>query len=378
MNLIRKPVLLPYEDICDYKTLDGSKLPTISYEKPMKIAIHHRSDSYSTEWIKYCEKYNIDYKIVDCYDFDIIEQLKGCDAFLWNWAQWHSRDVLFARQLIYSIEQMGIEVYPNSKSCLLFDDKLGQKYLLEALDIPLEKSDVFFNKSEAINWIKNIKLPVVFKLRGGSSSVNVKLISTKSRARRLINIAFSRGFRPSDRLSDFKDRIHEFNKNKNIDSFIHMLKGVIRIIYPREHERILTREKGYVYFQKFLPNKTFDIRVFVFGDKAVAIKRIVRKNDFRASGSNDFLDDPNEISPEYIREAFRLNRILKMQSVAFDFIKDDKKIKLLEICYATGNSDWIGYFDQDAVFYPVKGFKIEHGIIADVINTIHDKISNQN
>lgn len=46
----------------------------------MKIAIHHSKGSFSERWITYCQKKGIDYKIVNCYESDIINQLKDCDA----------------------------------------------------------------------------------------------------------------------------------------------------------------------------------------------------------------------------------------------------------------------------------------------------------
>ena len=50
----------------------------------MKIAIHHRSGSFSDQWIEYCKEKSIDYKIVNAYDSNIIEQVKDCDAFMWH------------------------------------------------------------------------------------------------------------------------------------------------------------------------------------------------------------------------------------------------------------------------------------------------------
>ena len=41
----------------------------------MKIAIHHRPGSFSDRWIEYCEKEGIEYKIVNCYDNDIVAYL---------------------------------------------------------------------------------------------------------------------------------------------------------------------------------------------------------------------------------------------------------------------------------------------------------------
>ena len=64
-----------------------------------------------------------------------------------------------------------------------------------------------------------------------------------------------------------------------------VIKGVIRLACTTEYSRVTGREKGYIYFQEFIPGNEFDIRIIVVGDKAFAIKRMVRKNDFRASGS---------------------------------------------------------------------------------------------
>ena len=48
----------------------------------MLIAIHRHKDSFSDRWIPYCESNNIDYKLVDCYRTDIIDQLADCDALM--------------------------------------------------------------------------------------------------------------------------------------------------------------------------------------------------------------------------------------------------------------------------------------------------------
>jgi len=50
----------------------------------MKIAIHHREESFSNEWISFCKEKNINYKIVNCYDTDIISQLGDCDVLMWH------------------------------------------------------------------------------------------------------------------------------------------------------------------------------------------------------------------------------------------------------------------------------------------------------
>ncbi|MBQ3950041.1 MAG: hypothetical protein II661_06160, partial [Bacteroidales bacterium] len=92
----------------------------------MKIAIHHRPGSFSDRWIEYCEQQGVDYKIVNAYDSDIVQQVSDCDAFMWHHHQAHYADTLFAKQLLYAIEARGICCFPNSPTTWHFDDKVGQ------------------------------------------------------------------------------------------------------------------------------------------------------------------------------------------------------------------------------------------------------------
>lgn len=110
----------------------------------MKIAIHNGGGSFTSRWIKYCNTQGIDYKLVNAYDFDIMKQLDDCDAFMWHCSHINYKDALFAKQLLYSVEASGKKVFPNSQSVWHFDDKVGQKYLLEAIGAPLVSSYVFF------------------------------------------------------------------------------------------------------------------------------------------------------------------------------------------------------------------------------------------
>lgn len=335
----------------------------------MKLAIHHRDTSFSPHWVEYCKKNRIDYKVVNCYDSDIIEQLKDCDGLLYNWVHWHSRDLLLAKQLIYSVERMGLKVYPNSNTSQYFDDKLGQKYLFEALDVPAVNSFAFYYKKDALKWLKKAQLPLVFKLRGGAGSVNVKLVKTKREAKDLINKSFSKGFLRFNRWSSFNDRIYKCRKSPSVGNFVNTLKGAVRIVMPDEHRKMMTKERGYVYFQEFITGNEFDIRVTVVGDKAFCIKRMVRDDDFRASGSGDFIFDPEVIGQEYIDLAFKINEKLKMQCVCFDFIKKDGEIKVVEISYNFVLLKWPGYWVKDRGFVQTD-FNATHLIIENFIKEI--------
>src|SRR5690606_1428436 len=138
----------------------------------MKLAIHQSKWGFSQDWISYCEENGIPYKIVNCYDSDIIAQIADCQALMWHHHHTSTKDKVFAQQLLNAVEQSGKKVFPNFHTGWHFDDKLGQKYLLVAIDAPLVPSYAFYDKKSALNWISKTTFPKVFKLRGGAGSSN--------------------------------------------------------------------------------------------------------------------------------------------------------------------------------------------------------------
>jgi glutathione synthase/RimK-type ligase-like ATP-grasp enzyme len=89
------------------------------------------------------------------------------------------------------------------------------------------------------------------------------------------------------------------------------------------------KERGYIYFQNFIPNNNSDTRIIVIGEKAFALKRFVRKNDFRASGSGSFSYSKNEFDERCVNIAFNISQKLKTQCIAYDFIFDEKNSPLI-------------------------------------------------
>lgn len=321
----------------------------------MKIAIHHRPDSFSERWIDYCKENKIDYKLVNAYDSNIVQQVSDCDAFMWHHHHADYKDTLFAKQLLYSLQLAGKKVFPDFATGWHFDDKVGQKYLFEAIGAPLVPSYVFYTKKEALRWADKTTFPKVFKLRGGAGAANVKLVRTKKDAIRLINKAFGKGFSQFDRWGNLKERFHKWRVGK--DSFVGVLKGIARLRIPTEFAKFHTPEKGYAYFQEFVPNNSFDIRLIVIGGtKAYGMKRMCRKNDFRASGSGNFAYD--KIDERILKIAFDISRKLFLQSVAFDFVYDvDGAPLIIEISYGygtKGSGKCPGYWTSDLVWHEEK------------------------
>ena len=316
------------------------------------IAIHKKEGTYSDEWIQYCEKQSIQYKLVDCYQTDIIDQLRNCDALMWHFSQAIPKDVVFAKQFLFALETAGKFVFPNFQTMWHFDDKIGQKYLLEAIGAPLVPSYVFYSKTEALQWIDETVFPKVFKLRGGASSENVKLVRTKEDAKKLVKRAFGKGFKQFNAYFYLKESIRKYKLGES--TVLDIIKKTIRLFKKLELDKFSQREKGYIYFQDFIANNDFDIRLVVVNNKAFGEKRFVRKNDFRASGSHMRQYDKEIINEATLRISFEVARKLKLQCVAFDFVYENGNPMIVEISFGTTPAAYKpcpGYWDSSLNFH---------------------------
>lgn len=336
----------------------------------MKIAIHHRPGSFSDRWIEYCKENKVDYKLVNAYASDIMQQVNDCDAFMWHHHHANYKDTLFAKQLLYSLQLAGKKVFPDFATGWHFDDKVGQKYLFEAIGAPLVPSYAFYTKKEALEWISSTTFPKVFKLRRGAGASNVKLIRTRKDAVRLVNKAFGKGFPQFDKWGNLKERFHKWRTGK--DSFVGVLKGIARIMITTEYSKFHAPEKGYVYFQDFIPNNDTDTRIVVIGDKIIGERRGVRKGDFRASGSHILLPDYKSVDIRCVNLAYEISKKINLQIGVFDFIHNDKnKPLVVEVSYGTDPdyTECQGYWNPKMEFTQCK-IDLPYLIIANFLKTV--------
>ena len=320
------------------------------------IAIHHREDSFSEQWIEYCKKNNISYTLVNGLDSDILSQLKGFNAFLWHWHQSDHGEVIAAKYVIAAAEQRGLITFPNIQTCWTFDNKIAQKYQLEGIDAPLVPTFIFYDKASALKWINQATWPKVFKLSRGAGSKNVRLVKSIAEAKSLVNQAFSSGFKPAaGQARDAIGRLRSQSARKRVDWWGKLKRLPTTLMEVQFRNKMLGRDIGYLYFQEFIPDNQYDIRITIIGNRAFGCTRNVRENDFRASGSGQIIHDKTRIPEECIRIAFGIAKPLKTQSIALDFIMDANKQPLVvETSYGFCSAlsyDCGGYWDSQLVWH---------------------------
>jgi glutathione synthase/RimK-type ligase-like ATP-grasp enzyme len=338
----------------------------------VQVAIHHRESSFSERWVAYCTLQGIPFKIVNCLDSDIVKQLRYSNVLLWHWYHGDPREQLMARSVIMAAEMMDLKVFPSTSTCWHFDDKIAQKYLLEAIDAPLVPTYVFYDLKEALRWIDQASFPKVFKLRRGAGSSNVRLVHSAAEARTLAERAFSDGFSP---ISNYgQDAVKRYRSAKRRGDLLNVVKRIPRVLATiQDNKRMMGREKGYIYFQDFIPANDFDTRVTIIGDRAFGFTRNVRPGDFRASGSGDIVYDPHRIQEACLEIAFDVTRKVGSQSMAFDFVLGEyKQPMIIEVSYgynAKAVHTCSGHWDrnlnwQEGAMWP------QDAILLDLLNDI--------
>ena len=339
------------------------------------IGIHVHPNSYSDRWIQYCNEHAVPFRRLDCLATDVVAECEGLDAVLWHWAHADLANLLVARQVIASLEAAGLVVFPDTRTSWHYDDKVGQKYLLEAVGAPLIPSWVFTRKADALRWTETASWPKVFKLRSGAGSSNVRLVRSRSEALPLCRKAFGNGFAASPGY--FADIGTRVRRTATVEDFRAKLGRAPRMILKAiAARRRLPRERGYVYFQEFLPGNAYDTRIAVIGERAFGFRRMNRRGDFRASGSGALLFDPEGIDYRCVQMAFEVTKRIGAQSLAFDFLFDlnhEPKIGEISYCYlasavhaCTGHWDLAGAWHEGHV-WP------EDAIIEDVLQACRAK-----
>ena len=293
------------------------------------------TESYSKRWAVTAAERGYETLNVDVRSCDIISQLEDVVGFMWRFTH-QPFDRMVASRVLPVIEHyLGIPVFPDWNSSWHYDDKIAQKYLLDAAGIPTPKTTICWARAHAEEFFENCEFPVVWKLSSGASSEAVELIGDRETAQRVIDEMFTDGrftpvqpWRPPEKWG-MRRRVSQAGRL--------LLTGRShRLQFP--HDRTLELHSGYVYIQEFLPGNLFDTRVTVIGDRAFAFRRLVRDNDFRASGSGKIDWDVDAIDERFIRLAFRVAQTLRTQSVAIDGMYRHGETVVGEVSY--GYAAW--------------------------------------
>jgi len=308
----------------------------------MKVGLikdkYWKKNGFLKRYLSVLDYNNVKRIILDIDQNDFWDQIKNCSLVIYRWGHYDA-DRQIAQIILPIIENhLNIKCFPDQATCWHFDDKIKQYYLMQVHNFPFIKSEIAWSKKKAFEILRNSEYPIVFKLKTGAGAKNVKLLRNQRSGKKRIKKLFGRGIRPNEIDRNKIDLIRESR---------HLGAKIYRKIKGTDYNDIWNIEKNYFMLQKFLPNNRFDIRITTIGNRAFGFRRFNRENDFRASGSGNINYDHKEIDLRCVSIALEISNKLKFQSMAYDFLLNEKKEP--EFCE-------ISYTFNDRAIFNCEGF----------------------
>ena len=234
-----------------------------------------------TKYLRFLERNGFDHAVFDIHAHDWIEKARAFDVFV-GLVSNELGPLEEIRVKYHFLESyLGKRCYPSAGQALLYDDKCLEAYVAKALGLPMAASLISHDREDALAMLDGASYPRVSKVNHSSGSLGVELVRSPRRARRIVRQAFSR-------------------------------RG--RSVYVP-----WARQKNYVYFQDFVPNDGYDIRVIAIGRQAFGYYRKVLGGDFRASGMGGV--EKRALPEEAVRIAMTVRERLGLPQVVVDMVR---------------------------------------------------------
>ena len=191
---------------------------------------------------------------------------------------------------------------PNYELLMAHENKGFQEIMKKHYDFGNLKGSYIFDLED-----QTIPFPKVLKTTTGAGSSGVFLINDEKD------------------ISDIKGRLLKSSFKRKVIASQRRLK-----LKSSEYAVYKYNKKQFMPFieQKFIPNLKYDFKVLIFGNRYFVLKRSVKKNDFRASGSGnfEFIEPPREV----LDFAKQIANVLDTPYLSLDIAQSEAGCHLIE------------------------------------------------
>lgn len=245
------------------------------------IILRNERDDDHILWIKACEDYKekIEYSVIDLTKNNWFEEIisRKFDVLLAKPGGLTSQFKQLYDERIYILSRIpGCKIYPSAEEIFIYENKRFFSYWLKANGLPHPKTNVFYYKEEADEFVKNSRFSLVAKVNIGASGSGVKILQNKNDALKYINDTFTgkgavQRWGPNIKKRGLVKRgLHYLNKPSDINKKLNIYRTV------KENP-----QKEFVIFQEYIPHD-FEWRIVAIGDSYFAHKKM--KSGEKASG----------------------------------------------------------------------------------------------
>ncbi|WP_321332889.1 hypothetical protein [uncultured Bacteroides sp.] len=216
----------------------------------------------------------------------------------------------YIEDIIYGLELHGAVVIPKFKYLRAHHNKVFMEILRSKIDSNNHsKSLLLGTLEESIDALKanKITFPCVIKAAAGAMS---KAVAKATNKKEFIAVVSDMSKTPNLKL-DVKDFLRTYKHKGYIPESTHRNKFIV---------------------QPMIQGLENDWKVLVYGDKIFNLKRFVRKNDFRASGShvNYKIGSESGLTSEMMDFVFDIYKKMDIPMLSFDLAYDGKNYYMIE------------------------------------------------
>lgn len=270
--------------------------------------------------------FNAEYK-VEIIDFSIIannySQIPQ-NAILFYTASYSENYQQYIKDVILdlSISRPDVVLLPNLDQLFSFENKGYQELVKRRLNIENVKGKYYGDLDAYVKDDQKTTTPFVFKTPKGAMSSGVKLIKSTEQL-----LALDNQYKKMSFVEKLKYIKRERAKTNTSNSDVLNMKPNSK--YSSVNFKEFFSKRNPFIVQNFVPNLECDYKVLVFGAKYYVLKREIRENDFRASGSGKFkwVTPPTEI----LDYAYEIQCQLHTPIISLDLgIDSSKTVHLFE------------------------------------------------
>ena len=291
----RTPVSHPIID--DRHELDDAEQIIISWPsdltKPRVGLVQDRkTPPYWTKYERFLRNNQFSFEYYDIHRSDWLAISKQFDVIIWA-TEGYAPEIEEHKRKAFLLEKIcGKVCFPSCETLMWSEDKIFQYEWLRIFNFPVIETFISHSAPEALAKVQQFDFPLVTKVPVGAGSLGVELVKNAREAKNIVRLAFSPVGRP--------------------------------LYWP------YFRQKDYVYFQKFMPNEGYDLRVIAVGNKVFGYYRDVPQGEFRASGMG--IVRKGTLPEDAVNLAMQVIKKLNLVIAAVDMLRDSAgKLHIIEM-----------------------------------------------
>lgn len=175
---------------------DAEDVSTYAPRVDVKLGIIREFTRIHSFYIGACRELGVPYQVVDISGPDWYQTVKdaGCDAFLVRpsgqitvWKQ------MFDERLRIMSVDLDLRLYPAYEEIWFYESKRRMHYWLQAHGVAHPQTWIFYDRTQAHDFVAQAPLPLVYKTDFGSGAMGVRIMRNRNKLHRLVDLCFRKG-----------------------------------------------------------------------------------------------------------------------------------------------------------------------------------------